>query len=368
MSSRWRWQLAVLLIFFIVTPDLLASSLEVLPPMVADDFDRQGLCACNALETFANQSFDIELLPYRRTGNFFVAVNWLLDISNVCGFSLKLPVFMRGWNGTSVLIRSAPKALNVSAAVSVECNRLKKKHTVQGIWSAFVQKGKKYGNLKRGVQALPDATHLLKMQCVRKWLNVCSDQCRSHWKPNVLVLHIRQDDIFRENFNPNVHKKYGQPPLSYYVRAMTFQQWDMVHVIAQNTSHKSPIFMAIEILQNFSRSPIMIHQRSWPEDMCMMLCSYNFIASHSSLSLVWRAGLARRYFTSQCPPKILPDLLTRHYYEIKVNPGYKPTTRHDNSAENWVHHLLHQAQGPYPCSTGQLSSRARYPPMQVSLT
>lgn len=331
------------------------------------------LCECKRMHSVpeAYEGADVEMLPYSRTGNLLIAAEWLMDLSYFCGFTLKLPKLIddKAWNASAVIIRY--KKTTASIKLKNECHRLaRKKYHAGEVWQYFIDNSvveEELSRLRREREGLKFSYATHKSQCIRKWLGLClpDSRCISHWQEDELVMHVRQDDIFRNDFSSNnIHPGYWQPPLSYYLRAMTFMKWRRIHVIAQSTPHKNPVNLALQIMKNISRSPIIFYDKvnSWCDDVLRLLCAQNLVEAHSSLSILFKRGLAARYFTYQCPSKEITwsskfyldmtaaDILPRQYFQVPFLRNYPPSIKgHDNSPQEWVQLLVHGADDIRKC-------------------
>lgn len=332
------------------------------------------LCQCTRMHSVpeAYEGADVELLPYSRTGNFLIAAEWLMDLSFLCGFTLKLPKLIgddKTWNASAVIIHY--KRNTASIKLKNECRRLaRKKYHAGEVWQYFTGNSEveeELSRLRREREGLEFSYATHKSQCIRKWLGLClpDSRCKSHWQEDELVMHIRQDDIFRNDFSSDsINSKYWQPPLSYYLGAMTFMKWRRIHVVAQDTPHKNPVFLALQNMKNISRSPIVFYDsvNSWSDDVLRLLCAKNLVEAHSSLSILLKRGLAARYFTYQCPSKEITwssnfyldmtaaDILPRRYFQVPFLRNYPPSLKgHDNSPQEWVQLLLHGADDIREC-------------------
>jgi hypothetical protein len=181
--------------------------------------------------------------------------------------------------------------------------------------------------------------------CVQLYLGICKiDFCRGlEHLHDKLVVHIRQGDIFKTEYNPNVHRGYGQPPLSYYLAAMSFQRWKEVIVVGEQTNDTSPIWSELHVMQNVSNIPIVFQSQSWHEDFRTLMCAMTLVPSYSTLNQVLLLGRSTRYFFWRCfeSHKLI--------YKIDISGNYTPFSYHDNSPKEWVTMLLHESSIPQQC-------------------
>jgi hypothetical protein len=197
--------------------------------------------------------------------------------------------------------------------------------------------------------------------CLRWYMGLCrEDYCDEIPDlSNSLVAHVRQGDIFKANFDVTVNKRYGQPPVSYYLRAMTHRSWDKILVLSENdTINASPIYLALKQLnQNGMFGTRMKFQStSWPHDFKTLMCAPNLVESFSTLYSVLNLGFAENIYSfAGCDFSISTDPLFENKQIWSINVGeYEPFKRHDNSPKEWVDILLHEADEPVQCKTQKI--------------
>lgn len=93
------------------------------------------------------------------------------------------------------------------------------------------------------------------------------------------VAHVRTLDM---DASKSVHPAYGQPPLSFYLRAWNHTGDPVLHVVHKDLS--SPVARAFEVLRRSANIPIKMHShRAFDDDLRILLCAEHLIMSHSSL-------------------------------------------------------------------------------------
>ena len=175
--------------------------------------------------------------------------------------------------------------------------------------------------------------------CMRHFLGICvQGLCADHRaaKDGVLVVHLRQGDIYPPNYSPKVHQLYQQPSLAYYSSIINFTKSEKVILVGEDKNH-GPVWDAFEIMHSFglTKFDIEFQSSNLREDMLTMLCAQKFVESKSTMMSVIRLGFAVQIFTHQ-----RSCLQTKAQEVYFVDSGQFDNGRHSNSAEEWVAKLL----------------------------
>jgi hypothetical protein len=188
--------------------------------------------------------------------------------------------------------------------------------------------------------------------CVRRYLGLCQPGfCGSlpHELGTTLVMHIRQGDIFKENFSSIVQRYYWQPPLDYYLAALTFQKWENILVLSEPTRTRfNPVYLMMQSLhrRGLLPAPTQFMQdvpgRRWVDDLRVLVCAPHVLLSQSTLKAVVQLGWPHQVFAVECS-RYLNNPRT-YQIAIKGENGevFEPTLRHTNSPLEWVQMLLHR--------------------------
>lgn len=89
---------------------------------------------------------------------------------------------------------------------------------------------------------------------------------------NSLVVHFRSGDIFNDGW---VSRFYGQPPCNYYLDAIRSRNWSKVILVSED--RKNPCVNVVEKVAGEYK------QRSFEEDLAIMLNAENFVISKGTL-------------------------------------------------------------------------------------
>lgn len=175
------------------------------------------------------------------------------------------------------------------------------------------------------------------LSCFRSYLGVCDVKfCEGYeaLRGNKLVAHVRNGDIFKRNFQKNVHKLYWQPPLSYYMAAINSSRAQHTVFVGEPTSDTSPVWLQMERLQSFNmfRTRITFQSKSIKDDLRTMMCARNFVESRSTLGVVTRLGFVENFFSYHCFTPIL------HSTTVHVSHFEHPKV-HDNQPIEWIYML-----------------------------
>ena len=188
--------------------------------------------------------------------------------------------------------------------------------------------------------------------CMRQYLGICVEgMCYDHpaSQEGVLVVHLRQGDIYKPDYSGQVHWAYQQPPLAYYYSIINFTNPDKVIFVGEDVNH-GPVWDAFEDLQSFGMTKFAIEFQSthlW-EDLDTMLCARNLVESKSTLMTVARLGFAVKRFTPYAVACRSAFPAQQVYF---VDSGKFGNGRHTNSAEEWVAMLLRgKAFSPRLCN------------------
>lgn len=188
-----------------------------------------------------------------------------------------------------------------------------------------------------------DSENVILINCFRLYLNICNHFCDGLRElHDVLVMHVRQGDIYPANFSNATHHGYGQPPLAYYMAAMAHQRWRKILVVAEQ-KNPGPTYQALQVINQTNIRRVEFQRGSWLDDFRTLLCASNVVASASTLHHTISFGFARNFFTYKACPSLL-KVPGRIYYSMRIAPyrGWRDG-RHDNSPQEWVENLLHRA-------------------------
>lgn len=186
--------------------------------------------------------------------------------------------------------------------------------------------------------------------CLRRYFGFCSPTFCKEFEnlDSSLVLHIRHDDIFPANFDPNVDHGYGQPPLSYYLSAIGHKKWAEIIVVAQDSLSTSPVYQHLSMLSrlNILMSPILFRNSSWKSDFRLLVCAKNLVHSRSSLWMALDLGFARNIYSFRCMKPFQLDTSVYYIHFNQTRPFWKD---HRNTAEQWIQILLDSSSHPLQC-------------------
>ena len=186
--------------------------------------------------------------------------------------------------------------------------------------------------------------------CLRRYFGFCRVGFCAEFGDidNSLVMHIRQDDIFPAKFNSSVDPGYGQPPLSYYLSAISHKKWKEIIVVAQNTKNQSPVYRHLSMISSLKilKPPIEFRNSSWSSDFKLLVCAKNLVHSRSSLWMTFNLGFANNVYSFRC---LYPYGRPSNVYLIKFNETKPFWQEHRNSAEQWVQILLDLSSHPVKC-------------------
>ncbi|KAL3790886.1 hypothetical protein ACHAW5_000712 [Stephanodiscus triporus] len=197
--------------------------------------------------------------------------------------------------------------------------------------------------------------------CMRQYLGYCDEGvCEGHRsaRDGVLVVHLRQGDIYEPNYSGNVHRAYQQPFLSYYYSIINFTRPERVIFVGEGLNH-GPVWDAFEDLQSFgmTKYAIEFQSLSLEEDLLTMLCARQLVESRSTLNLALRLGYAVRRFSFACI-SAFPDAQQVYL----VDTGKFDGGQHVNSAEEWVATLLRgKASLPRLCTAEDFEAASLLP-------
>lgn len=296
---------------------------------------------------------DINFISFRgygRTGNYIKSLRNAINLAFECKLSIQMP--NKDDKGDAFPLNNAYSFLNFSrrpGSVDPRCHTMAL--PLSGDAKMFW-----YFNLSKIGQSRWSLEHeRQKVSCLRKFLGLCDSKfCKSHSNfsvgnsENSVFIHLREGDIFKDNFNSDVHHGYGQPPLSYYLHALAFSQWDKVIVVTQ-PGNPGPIRKAMIVLNNtqtFSLyGRIYTQMGSWREDLNTLLCASNLIMSKTTLDELFVIGFARNIFSHRCLKNVFKD---KNVYKIGIS-NYTPFINHDNSPQEWLEMLFHSSDAPEYC-------------------
>lgn len=187
--------------------------------------------------------------------------------------------------------------------------------------------------------------------CIQHYLGICEPHFCSQFPDlkNTLVAHIRNHrDSYPENFAAPGSSLYGQPPLSYYLKAFSFAGWDNILLVGQSTPAANPIWVMFKLLHKTGvlRQNIEFVSGEWKDDFRLLLCAKNIVMSKSTLSVPIRLGRADRFFSFSC---FQPLESRSEVFRIEIGSNYTPISHYKNTAEQWAESLLHRVLDPIRC-------------------
>lgn len=364
-----RVLLAVLLLLpsvYVVTMVLHGSVLgSRTHPPILDRFRSCNLeCPWSVAPTNRNLSDEtvgfhmVSFAGYGRTGNYVMSMRNAINLAFACRKSIMLP-----------LVDDSGNAFRVNASFSLLDFSKVGGHPHQACASlTFPMSGnaRLFWNLDENMKAIlndhlesnmvhtygKNGASILEV-CIKKYLGICDDEYCTFPKTSVLnpmegdvlVMHLREGDIFKENFDPDVHRNYGQPPVSYYLQALTFKKWDKAIIVTQ-PGIEGPIRQSLLLGNESMSTALYIQMAEWYDDLRTCLCAANLVTSKSTLESVFPLGFANTIFSYRCLQNNLKD---KHIYQISLSDEYQPFEFHDNSPEEWVETLLHISHKPSLC-------------------
>jgi hypothetical protein len=217
-----------------------------------------------------------------------------------------------------------------------------------GYWWKFAPKLPNVSPEEKAFFAQYDPEVGVVQSCVRWYLGLCAeDYCDEvQLTDNSLVMFIRQGDVFKHGFNPDVHPAYGQPPFSYYLSAMTHQKWSEIVVVGKNEPVDiSPIWSILSMLKNYRafRAPIRFQSsQAWNTDFRTLMCAPNIVTAVSSLNHLLQLGWIGNYYSPhECTVEMVQ--FGRRAFTVTTDGDYGSYVEHTNSPEEWVDVLLHKS-------------------------
>ena len=320
--------------------------------------DRFASCKspCHYCRQSAAATVDVNMTSFRgygRTGNYIRSLKLAIDLAVSCKKSVQMPKTDDMAN--AFIINSSCHVLDFSqrsGSENIFC---------QNISFPISGDAKYFWYLKNFVPDLTKDTreeymvaksNVLLKPCLQRYLGLCNRvYCQFEPKSplyvsskNVLVAHLREGDIFKSNFNSDVHGGYGQPPLSYYLQAIHYKHWRSIIVVTQ-PGNVGPIRSGLIMLNKTLQAPIHLQMSSWYDDLRTLLCAGSLITSKSTLEEIFKLGFASEIFSYRC---LGTSQVGRDYFRIPIG-AYSPFSNHTNSPTEWLEMLLHSSPAPDKC-------------------
>lgn len=275
---------------------------------------------------------------YGRTGNQIISLRNAIGIAMNCRKVIRLPI--EDDSGGSFNLASKFSVLNFSilrGEPSAFCGNFS--FPIRGNTKYFWSMGK--------TNRLSYELERQKEICIQKYLGICDEKyCmfdemhELRFPEGVLVMHLREGDVFKPNFSSAVHNGYGQPPLSYYWQALSYRRWKKIIFVTEGIN-EGPISRLLHIVNQTLGIPFRIQTSSWYDDLRTCMCAYNLVSSKSTLENIFISGHARNLFSYRCLGNLLGD---KRLYRIDIDKKYVPFRNHTNGPEEWVDMLLHRAK------------------------
>lgn len=188
--------------------------------------------------------------------------------------------------------------------------------------------------------------------CIRSYLGICNPgYCLSEWEENsgALVAHVREGDVFQEGHKSVDAPCYGQPPVSYYIRAMLHETWNKVIFVGEPGPF-GPFRSAITMLNStgiFHGLKIQLQASNvWSNDLRTLMCSQYLVTSRSSLIPALSFGFSKRIYSYSCASQT--SEIQQFVIPVRDYPHWDD---HSGNTQEWVNVLLHDAGRPQACAT-----------------
>jgi hypothetical protein len=198
---------------------------------------------------------------------------------------------------------------------------------------------------------LPMDAHVLNKlwDCMQQFLGFCVQGfCKDHQatQDGVLVVHLRQGDIYPPDFDQGVYSTYQQLSLAYYFSIINFSNPEKVIFVVEDNNH-GPVWDAFEQMHSYGMTEqfdIEFQPSNFREDMLTMLHAQKFVESVFTLMIMIRLSFAVQRFSFSCQVACcgvqffqgLPNMQQVYL----VDPGQFAVGFHSNSAKEWVAMLL----------------------------
>jgi hypothetical protein len=348
----------ILVAYLFLSPLLLQVPHSINTGIYLTDFGRCRACPYFVSEQnfdiFTNHSITISSLKGGgRTGNVYIALRKAIIRAHECKFRLILP----GNGSDEELLKVSDYRFfdftNRSGEAHPDCH-----NSTYGYGL--------HGNIRDAwfIPSLPSESEVqlsffrsynneidILQSCLMEYMGICSNEFCEEVSylddQDVLVAHIRQGDIF-SNY---IHPRYGQPPLSYYLRAFSIKSWKRIIMVSGDPRYgKSPIWDMMQILNEsqalFKDTKIEFQSSNWGFDFKTLVCARNLVESNSSMAKIWRLGFWSRIYSFKC---FVNSTLDREVYNIKIKEPYAPFINHDNSPKELLEMVLHPSEGVVKC-------------------
>jgi hypothetical protein len=278
---------------------------------------------------------------YGRTGNSVVSMFIAMKLAYICKSTLELP----RTDSNGGVLHFQERLFDFTQRPGEASTHLPCDRKFVGNARPFFYAEKLFTNLS--ISDAPDVPINAEVNsklwaCMRQFLGICvKGMCAGHRaaQEGVLVVHLRQGDIYKPKYSGRVHIKYQQPFLAYYYSIINFTNPEKVIFVGEDVNH-GPIWDAFEDLQSFEMTKYAIEFQSsnLTEDLLTMLCARNLAESKSTMMHILRLGFAVQRFT---PYADCPSAFPKAQQVYLVDSGKFGGGNHTNSAEEWVAMLLH---------------------------
>lgn len=323
---------------------------------------------CNAS---VKTGIDINMTSFRgagRTGNYFISLINAIDLAVSCKKTLEMPktddrsgafVINRSYHILDFKGRRGPENIfcqNVSFPIRGDA---------RFFWLLEKVVPDLAKDTRREYIFAKSQVFTSVNSCLQQYLGLCDSAYCSFESghpldtsdDNVLVLNLREGDIFRPNFSPQVHRAYGQPPLSYYLQAIYHKPWRSIIIVTQ-PGNAGPIRLGLSMLNATLKVPIQLQMSTWYDDLRTLLCApalvtakstlvglFDFVTRNSTTIGLFDIGFASQIYSYICWTS---SRMGRDYFKISVH-SYRPFLKHTNSQTEWLETLLHSSPKPEKC-------------------
>jgi hypothetical protein len=286
---------------------------------------------------------------YARTGNYVLSMRNAMRRAHACKAGLYLPNFTHD-NAFSPSKYSFDFSSRIGT-VHPDCSNPDIGYGLHGNASIFVflealsNTSSEEIEFHANYAPEDEAIHI----CLQTYLGACDPEyCSAHGHlKNKLVAHLRQGDIYPQNFTTSANPVYGQPPLGYYLSAFGARHWEEVVVVAE-PSDLGPHARMLNILAdaNVTSAPLVFQSGSWSDDLRTLMCAENVVESSSTIHGLLVLGHSKVFYSYRCFPRVVKG---RGVYKIPISGEYAPFFYSNNSMAEWLDVLLHDTGPPLLC-------------------
>jgi hypothetical protein len=324
--------------------------------------DSHDVCrqTCPFLGRQMNITPAVEMTSFKgfgRTGNYIRAMKRAVNLAFVCKLQIKLP--KRDDESGALPINEMFMYLDFSKRngpvpnVCADLN-LPLLGDAAFFWNFRMQllEDDKFKSLP------PGAYRHLTETCIQKYLGICdpgfcAETGFGHRTDSILVAHVREGDIFQNEGTSVDAPCYGQPPLSYYVQAMTHQPWSRVVVVGEpgNFGPLRSALASISTNKSFlGEMDLVFQSKTWSEDLRTLMCASNLLTARTSLIPLFNMGFAKRIYSYSC----LTYSTDKEYYIIGVE-NYPYWKFHDGGQKERADLLVHGSSVPKRCYSNSVT-------------